>query len=474
MQDRSSNEAHDDLAGMVLWRNGVGLDFQGTLLSLERHRVAFEIYGAASGVRTSEVLEEVRVHIGDKLVYSGRGVVCGLVHTGTVLICEASLEDGWLDVDLMALGEAGGNLRGAFDQFVRQWQKTYQISAEYKLAIADIQSLLFGLRTWLDQVELGIRALPAADRLAVEQQTAQELKASVNSALEPLFERFEKVCSDIDPAAHAVHRSFCRKQLHPFLMSSPFMHRIYHKPLGYAGDYEMMNMIWRNGYEGSSLFAKLLNAFILNQAPARSVRNRVDYLTQRIQDRALEQVRARKTTRVFSLGCGPAQEVQNSMRETLADQCEFWLLDFNEETLAYVSQQVGEAKRKHQRSTPVHTIKKSVHQLLRETEKGRAQTDGFQLIYSSGLYDYLTDRICKQLNGYLYDRLAPGGVLIVSNFDPSNPIRNWMEYAFEWFLLYRAGPQMGALAPDQVRPEYCKVIAEPTGCNVFLEITKPA
>jgi len=473
MQDRFSSEATGDLEGLVLWRNSVGLDFQGTLVTFERHRLVFEIYGAATVVRTSEVLEEVRIHIGETLIYSGHAVVCGLVHTGAVVLCEASLEEGWMDVDLTSINQRPGTLRGSFDHFIRQWQKTYQISPEYKLAIADIQSLLFGLRSWLDQVELGIRGLPAANRLDVEQQTAHELKGSVNSALEPLFQQFEKVCAGIDPDAHAVHRSLCRKQLHPFLMCSPFMHRIYHKPLGYAGDYEMMNMIWRNGYEGSSLFGKLLNAFILDQAPAHSVRNRVDYLSRRIREVALEHKSLSKTARVFSLGCGPAREVESFLADALAEQCEFWLLDFNEETLSYVSQHVGEAKRRHGRSTPVHTIKKSVQQLLRESEKARAENAGFQVIYSSGLYDYLTDRICKHLNSYLYDRLAPGGVLIISNFDPSNPIRNWMEYAFEWFLLYRSGKQVAALAPEQARPEYCKVMAEPTGCNVFLEITKP-
>ena len=71
--------------------------------------------------------------------------------------------------------------------------------------------------------------------------------------------------------------SFTERQLHPLLLCCPFMYRIFAKPLGYAGDYEMMNMIVRNDNEGGSLFAKLLQAYILNQAPAIAVRNRVDY-----------------------------------------------------------------------------------------------------------------------------------------------------------------------------------------------------
>ena len=58
-------------------------------------------------------------------------------------------------------------------------------------------------------------------------------------------------------------------------MASPFMHRIFAKPLGYAGDYEMVNMILRDPCEGSSLFAKLLNVFILSQVPAVADRKSV-------------------------------------------------------------------------------------------------------------------------------------------------------------------------------------------------------
>lgn len=34
------------------------------------------------------------------------------------------------------------------------------------------------------------------------------------------------------------------------MLCSPFAYRAYHKPLGYAGDYEMVNMIARDPYEG--------------------------------------------------------------------------------------------------------------------------------------------------------------------------------------------------------------------------------
>ncbi len=39
-------------------------------------------------------------------------------------------------------------------------------------------------------------------------------------------------------------------------MQSPWMHRARHKPLGYLGDFEMMNGLYGNHFAGSTLFAK--------------------------------------------------------------------------------------------------------------------------------------------------------------------------------------------------------------------------
>jgi extracellular factor (EF) 3-hydroxypalmitic acid methyl ester biosynthesis protein len=49
-----------------------------------------------------------------------------------------------------------------------------------------------------------------------------------------------------------------------------------------------------------------------------------------------------------------------------------------------------------------------------------------------------------------------------------------MEYILDWHLIYRDGRQFGALAPDRAPPDSVKVLAEPTGVNVFIEVRKPS
>ena len=111
--------------------------------------------------------------------------------------------------------------------------------------------------------------------------------------------------------------------------------------------------------------------------------------------------------------------------------------------------------------------------MLRSNGAQPAKGQSHDLIYCSGLYDYLNDRIIKALNNYLYNQLRPGGLLVVGNFAPNLPVRNFIEHFLEWFLIYRDANQLASLAPDQAPPENCRVRGEPTGCNIFLEVRKP-
>ena len=68
--------------------------------------------------------------------------------------------------------------------------------------------------------------------------------------------------------------------------------------------------------------------------------------------------------------------------------------------------------------------------------------------------------------------LAPGGLLLVTNVDVSNPIRWWLASILEWHLIYRDGRQMSALGSHLPNRESIRVSADQTGVNLFLEIRK--
>ena len=459
---------------LIVCRNSQGVEVRATALRLTRYLVVFEVYNPYSILQLSEVLSDFQIIMNERVVYSGRGVVSNLVNAGIVLVCEVALEESWLDLDLFSPVGRPGRLKGEFAEFMKEWEKTQTVRSDFKVVVADMQTMLVDLRRWLEQVELGIRSSPTGDRQQMEREAVAELGGEIVPAINGLFAQFEGAADSIQTDLQPLHRMYMRRQLHPLVLCSPFAYRTYHKPLGYAGDYEMVNMILRDPLEGSSLFAKTLNLWFLEQAPARAHRNRIVFLKQRLAEEIRRVTRLGRTARIYNLGCGPAAEVQGFLtQDDLSERAAFTLMDFNDETLQYTAKLLDDLRARYRRATQIQMVKKSVHQLLKESGRPNESAVRYDFIYCAGLFDYLSDRICKRLMDYFYEMLAPGGLLTATNVDPSNPLRRGMEYLLEWHLVYRNKAQLESLTPSGALPEHVQSVADNTGVNVFLEVRKP-
>lgn len=460
----------------LTYRTSQNVEMQGTPVRLTRHQVVFEVYAPFTPLRVSEALSEFRIFSGIRRVYSGRAIVTSLVNTGTVTVCEATLEDGWRDVDTDgSITEA--QFRAEFTEFMRTSQAIFTVLPEFKLIVADMQVVLQDIRFWLDQVESSILSRPSDDQEQRERDALEGLKDTILPVLGTLFERFEAACRKIDIDLQPVHRAYVKRQLHPLVLCAPFMYRAFRKPLGYAGDYEMVNMMVRDPFEGPSIFAKLLNAFFLRTPPVVAHRNRLEYLTNLLTEESARVLRSGRGPKVFNVGCGPAKEVQDFITNSvLSENASFALLDFNDETLTHARTALQEAIRKAHRRTQMLLVRKAVAQLLKEVAKTSSTllTPDYDLVYCAGLFDYLPQQICRQLAGIFYQLLAPGGLMVVTNVEQSNPSRNWMEYAVDWHLVYRDSRQMAKLVPEAAPSDSFRILSEATGVNLFLEVRKPA
>ena len=341
-EPEAAAEPRGETAGAeVFFQTADGEKRRGTPLRFTRHLAIFEWFHPGTLPQFSEALDDFKIILQNQARYVGRAVVQNVLHAGAQTICEARLdENSWHD------GASGsGPVREQFRDFLQAWQKSYLVAAEYKAVVADLQSFLNDLRLWLERVELELRATSAAERARREMEIAGKLRAPVLAVLAGLFERFEAVSDRIPEEERPAHRAFGRRQLHPHLLGAPFFHRTYTKPLGYAGDHEMMSMIVRNELAGDSLYARLVNAYLLDHAPCRAVRNRVSFLKRKIIAETGRVARAGQAATIFSLGCGPAREVVEFLDEhPLAKNPGFQLLDFNEAALAFVGGKLAEVK----------------------------------------------------------------------------------------------------------------------------------
>jgi extracellular factor (EF) 3-hydroxypalmitic acid methyl ester biosynthesis protein len=463
---------------VITCRNSQGTELTANLLRIKRYSVVFEVYNPYSILQLSEVLSDFRIMASRRLLYDGKAVVSNLLNTGIVLVCEAMLDEGWVEVDfLSSIGEqssalqGGGDLSSQFTNFMGEWKSANQVQAPFKLVVSNMASMLTGVQHWLTGVDVGIRTTVTRRRDELEQEIFSSVQDRVVEEVLPAMQDFEEVVSEVEQGEVAVHKSYARRELHPIMLCSPFLYRTYTKPLGYAGDYEMVNMMLRNPYEGSSAFAKLLNFALLNTAPVVAHRNRIEYLVEKLRSECERRVTKGKT-RIFNLACGPAKEVQRFLRECEeSDLAEIDLLDFNAETLEFTRERIQESRMAGGRETQVRYFQRSVHQLLRAaTQGGEEEFTGFDIVYCAGLFDYLSQRVCKRLVELFCTMAKPGGLVIVTNVSDDNPSKAWMEYLVEWNLIYRGRKEMEDLVPENVPVQSINIIPDKTGVNLFLEI----
>jgi extracellular factor (EF) 3-hydroxypalmitic acid methyl ester biosynthesis protein len=466
----------------VVFRGDDGVEIRSRLSRMTRYSAVFEVPNPLTSLRISGVLPEFSVTSGGRKLYSGRAVLRSLIHTGNTLIGEAELDHGGgpngtsSPVPPPEAGQWGVRFRG----FVESWQREYRVRPEFKSVTADMQSFFEALRLWMDGVELELHNQPGADRKAREKLVLDELAIPIVAAIDSFIDAFESIAARLSGEEVETHRHHLRRQLHPLLLSSPFAYRTYSKPLGYAGDYEVVDMMLRPPYEGETLFAKLINIWLVGQAPAEAHRNRVTYLVRKLVEETTRASTAKKRAQVFNLGCGPADEVRRFLTEEgTSDRATLTLLDFNEETITQLGQNLERIKGEHRPGAEFHLVRKSVQQVLKDSgrtgKKGSAPT--YDLVYCAGLFDYLTDPVCKRLMDIFYEMLAPGGLLVATNvsdaMNRTRPFRYSMEYILDWHLIYRDGSDFRKVAPELAPPETVQVVSDVTGVNVFIEVRKP-
>lgn len=470
------NIAGENLS-IITCRNSQGAEVRGTVHRLSRHLVTFEVYNPYSILQLSEVLMDFKVVVNDRLLYAGRSVITNLVNTGIMLILEASLEEeDWLDQDMFAPLQQRQGLGEELAAMLRETHRIFRVQPDFKVIVVDIQTVLTDLKRWLEQVELCVRSLPSGDRLESELYAIQEAEKQVLPELWPLFYKFEEAASAVPQELIPVHRGYIKRQLHPIVLCSPFTYRTYQKPLGYAGDYEMVSMMLRSPYEGSSVFAKLINRVFLESPTVVAHRNRITYLTQMLHEETerYQQAEPGRRVKFFNLGCGPAQEVQRFIStDDIAGLADLTLLDFNDETLEHTQQVLTELREQHGRSTGLEFVRKSVHQILKDGTRPGAMGGPYDVVYCAGLFDYLSDRVCRRLLEIFYDMLAPGGLMVATNVHSRNPSRHWMECVMDWHLVYRDDDGFMKLAPSRAPEGAVVVKAEETGVNIFMEVRKP-
>jgi extracellular factor (EF) 3-hydroxypalmitic acid methyl ester biosynthesis protein len=451
---------------MVSFRNAQGGPARGTIINLQRKSLVMEIYNPYSIVQVSEVLSELTVRFGAKNAYAGKAVVISMVNTGLTAIVSVTLIDEWRELSEVAVAPGSVNMEAK--TFVQDWTERFRIRRDYQIAVNELRAFLSEVSRWVEQVDLS-PSLPKEDgRLRTD--FFYELATPLIEKTKFYFDTLESEASRVDEELAPVHRSFAQAALHPLLLRAPFVFRTYTKPLGYAGDYEMVNQILADPRQGPSTYFHIVNTAFLQARVAVAHRNRIDILVDFLKRTADAAQQAGRPFRVLNVGCGPAIEVQRFLQTYPNPEfLKFELVDFSEETLAWTRDKLNAITQDIKKPVSIEYVHDSVHQLLkRRVDPEHIDAREFDAVYCAGLFDYLSDKVCSRLVAHFASRTRSAGTLLVTNVHTSNPERLFvMEHLLEWYLIYRDEAKMSSLLPPQSLER--KIYVDATGVNVFAE-----
>lgn len=228
------------------------------------------------------------------------------------------------------------------------------------------------------------------------------------------------------------------------------------KKFGYSGDFEIIEAIYSMQI-AQEPHLRRWDLYFHSQAAPNAVRNRKAYLHQLLNSHTAR--RSKAPLNVLNVASGPARDVrewvlENPEREVFFDcvDAEIHAIEHAKKLCAPFAQRVEFYHRNVLRFLPAK---------------------GYELVWSAGLFDYLTDRTFVYLLKALMAVTKRGGEVVVGNFSDYNPSRDYMELLGDWVLQHRTRDHLRELAIEAgASADAIEVQWEPEGVNLFLHVRR--
>lgn len=439
---RYSSDALFTKNKIVFFLNKEGEEILGEIINFSKFGIAFKIDDINQFVKKSEVIKNFKVVIDGEVLYDGEICIAHLKQEKDKIIVGAFFRNDLIDLNKISNLNTKARIEKNIHNYLSSVKSFEKIEEKFKAIVTDTRGFLENIKRDLDKEEETLKRESVEKYLELEKLILPSTLNLIKDRLDNAFIALNAYTSNPDDERHLIYKEYFQVHLHHLLLLSPLMNRSYSKPLGYAGDYEMMNLIYRNTYEGHSLFGKLMNKYLCLAAPSRANRSRVPYLIKHINKIAETVSKNNEKVLFSSIGSGSAIEIQEFMQSNeLCNKCKITLLDHEPEALMHCQDRLFELKTRHTRRTEIDFLNMSIVQFIK-TYMNDFTYPRQNLIYSVGLFEYLLDKTCKSLIKYLFNSLTDDGILVLGNFDPINSFRAFMDYGVEWYMFYRTKDDM--------------------------------
>jgi extracellular factor (EF) 3-hydroxypalmitic acid methyl ester biosynthesis protein len=453
-------------------QGAAGAEVLCQVLDVSQNGVAME-WPADVPVTVGDRVAHVSVRFDDHVAYTGEARISSVREAGNAMIVGLSFEGPLVSMDDVL------ELRTikAFSEETAQAAAWHAPGLDrFKVLVSELRLFLEDWKVMLDALEgrLPWHVLHGDTDSPARTALIAQLRAGFVAEVVKRSEEIDSALRSAPPSHQQAMKHFSHRQVHEFMMQSPCLHRMLHKPFGYPGDYEMMRFIYERNFEGATLFGKAVNLAFVATAASRAVKCRKDLVRRRLKE--IIQSRGPSTTplRLLSVAAGPAQELVELLEEAedLPSPLEIVLFDQDKGALAYAWRRLkGIIDQKWHKRVQILFLNESIKRLLRDAQlfAGFGQ---FDAIFSCGLFDYLQPSTGVVLTRNLFARLAPGGKLLIGNMVPENPTRWIMEHHLDWQLIYRSRTELSDIARRAAPAGRLQILEEETGVNPFIELTR--
>ena len=234
---------------------------------------------------------------------------------------------------------------------------------------------------------------------------------------------------------HLLNNVLLQHPIHNLLLQDPLTYRSFTKPRGYAGDAELIDMIYfpqATDLSDVSSIGKEIYRYNTRSALSRTLRKRMKLTADYLDDFA----RQRQNIDVLSVASGHSRELKYSEAMKNGEVGRYVALDNDEASLEFMK---NEYQDMNLEAAPL---------CISDIIKGKTQLGEFDLIYSAGLYDYLSNRFAQKLTSQLYKMLKPGGKLMLINIAHDYDEVGYLESFMDWVMVGRGKSETLELASE--------------------------
>jgi extracellular factor (EF) 3-hydroxypalmitic acid methyl ester biosynthesis protein len=249
-------------------------------------------------------------------------------------------------------------------------------------------------------------------------------------------------------------RDDVRAVLMPWLLRSRLWNRSYVKPHGFAGDFRTVEWMYELEADPCNdptepLLVNLLDGLFKSVHSVKAVWDRRARFAQLIAARIGQ---GATPVGVLDVACGGSRHVRDVIDRHGSRAVRLTFVDQDPAALSFVASWLSSSALATSRlvCAPVRRL----HELV--PGRGAHALGSFDVVISTGLFDYLDAAAARGLIAQMAAVTRPGGTVAICNFSPEDGSRIVKDWIIDWPLVYRTTEQLRHLFPEELSPNVAR------------------